>query len=101
MAAPAPCTTRAMISHVELVASPPAKEPAANNRTPPTNIRRRPNRSPARPPSRSSPPNASEYALTTHSRSLELNRSARWTEDHATDQKLAPEPTSHHANAIR
>src|SRR5260370_28661654 len=99
-AAPAPCTTRAMISHVELVASPPAKEPAANSRTPPTNIRRRPNRSPARPPSSSRPPNASEYALTTHSRSVELNRSARWIEGSATFTMVVSRTTISCANAI-
>src|SRR6266446_4242439 len=99
-AAPAPCTTRAMISHVELVASPPAKEPAANSRMPPTNIRRRPNRSPARPPSSSRPPNASEYALTTHSRSVELNRSARWIEGSATFTMVVSRTTISCANAI-
>jgi hypothetical protein len=43
-----------------------------------TNIRRRPSRSPARPPSSSSPPNARAYPLTTHSRPAPENPRARW-----------------------
>ena len=41
-------------------------------------IRRRPSRSPDRPPSSSSPPNASVYAFTTHSRFESEKPSAFW-----------------------
>ena len=46
-------------------------------------IRRRPSRSDSRPPSSSSPPKASEYAVTTHCRSALENPSARWAEGSA------------------
>ena len=46
-------------------------------------IRRRPTRSDSRPPSSSSPPKASEYAVTTHCRSAMENPSARWAEGSA------------------
>ncbi|TMD19260.1 MAG: hypothetical protein E6I98_08420 [Chloroflexi bacterium] len=58
IAPPAPWMTRAAMSQAEVVASPPANEPAAKTRTPVMNMRRRPYMSPARPPSRSRPPNA-------------------------------------------
>ena len=78
IAPPAPCTTRAASSHAWEVANPPAREAAENSSRPVTNIRRRPSRSPARPPSSSSPPNARAYALTTHSRPAPENPRARW-----------------------
>ena len=59
----APCTTRAASSHAGVVANPPASDAAENSTRPATNIRRRPSRSPARPPSSSSPPKARAYAL--------------------------------------
>ena len=100
IAPPAPCTTREAINHVEVVARPPASEPVANNSTPTMNILRLPNRSPARPPSSSRPPNASEYALTTHSRSVVLNRSARWIDGRATLTMVPSRTTISCANAI-
>ena len=57
MAPPMPCAARAMISHVEEVAKPPASEPAVNTTAPILNMRRGPNKSPVRPPKRSKPPN--------------------------------------------
>ncbi len=78
IAPPAPCTARAASSHVWEVANPPAREAAEKSSRPVTNIRRRPSRSPARPPSSSSPPNARAYPLTTHSRPAPENPRARW-----------------------
>ncbi len=68
IAAPAPCSARMVSSQPTEVANPPARDAAENSSSPTMNILRRPRRSPARPPSISSPPKASEYALTTHSR---------------------------------
>ena len=67
-APPTPCRTRAVSSHSWLVANPPSSEATENSKMPKMKTRRRPSRSPDLPPSRSSPPNASAYALTTHSR---------------------------------
>ncbi len=67
-APPTPCTARAASSQAGEVASPPASEAAENSSSPATNIRRRPSRSPARPPSSSRPPNVRAYAVITHSR---------------------------------
>ncbi len=58
-AAPRPCTPRAMISHSDVVAKPPASEATENSPRPAMKTRRRPNRSAARPPSSRKPPNAS------------------------------------------
>ena len=58
IAAPTPCTARAAISHPWPVASPPASEASEKTSSPAMRIRRRPSRSPDRPPSSSSPPNA-------------------------------------------
>ena len=59
IAAPIPCTPRAMISHHPAGASPTSSDASANTVRPKTNTRRRPSRSPARAPSSSSPPNTS------------------------------------------
>ena len=56
IAPPTPWTARAVSSQACEVAKPPASEAAENSSSPATNIRRRPSRSPARPPSSSSPP---------------------------------------------
>ena len=56
MAAPTPWTARATISSAAESARPPASEARVNTAVPRTNSRRRPNRSPARPPSSRSPP---------------------------------------------
>ena len=59
IAAPRPCTPRAAISQPSRVAKPPASEAAEKTPRPMMNMRRRPNRSAARPPSIRKPPNAS------------------------------------------
>src|ERR1700729_4119739 len=69
---------RAVSSHAWDVASPPAREAAENGSRPATNMRLRPNWSPARPPSSSSPPSVRAYVLITHSSPLSENRSAAW-----------------------
>jgi len=65
-AAPAPCAARATISSIGLCASPLASEAVVNSPTPARNARRRLSRSAMRPPSSSSPPDSSTYALTVH-----------------------------------
>ena len=57
-APPMPCTTRAASSQDWLVAKPPASEASENSSTPKMKMRRRPSRSPDRPPSSSRPPKA-------------------------------------------
>ncbi len=57
IAAPMPCTARAATSTPIEPASPQASEAAENSASPAMNIRRRPSRSAARPPSSSKPPN--------------------------------------------
>ena len=76
IAPPAPCTARAVSSHACEVANPPTSDAAENSSSPMMNIRRRPSRSPARPPSSSRPPRVSAYALMTHSRPLPEKPSA-------------------------
>lgn len=58
-AALAPCSTRATISRLGLQDSPASIEAAANEVREPMKTRRRPSRSPLRPPSRSSAPKVS------------------------------------------
>ena len=58
-AAPAPWTARAVSSHAWEVANPPANDAALNSSSPAMNTLRRPNRSPVRPASSSSPPKVS------------------------------------------
>ena len=65
------------------MAAPPSAEAAAKPIRPMISIRRRPTRSDSRPPSSSSPPKASEYAVTTHCRSALENASARCAEGSA------------------
>ena len=55
--------------------------------------RRRPSRSPDLPPSSSSPPNASAYALTTHSRLVPEKPSAVWMCGRATLTMVASSTT--------
>ena len=66
MAAPAPWRTRAASSSAGSLASPPARLASANATRPMMNMRRRPNRSAARPPRISSPPKEIAYPVTTH-----------------------------------
>ena len=58
-APPRPWTPRATTSHVSQVASPQSREAPLKSARPSRNSRRRPNRSPARPPSSRKPPNVS------------------------------------------
>ena len=58
IAAPAPCTARAVISQAWSVASPPSSEASTKTSRPAMKTRRRPRRSPDRPPSSNRPPNA-------------------------------------------
>src|SRR4051794_18830804 len=60
---------RAAIIWVSLCEMPPSSEANAKITTPAMKTLRRPSRSPIRPPSRSRPPNARVYALTTQDRS--------------------------------
>src|SRR5262249_50570541 len=76
-----------------LGATPPASEAAENSSSPAMNMRRRPSRSPARPPSSSSPPKVSAYALTTHSRPDPEKPSARWICGSATLTMVASSTT--------
>ncbi len=64
-APPSPCTARAATSWPCDVASPQARDAAVKSEMPTRNMRRCPNRSPSRPPSRRNPPKVSRYALTT------------------------------------
>ena len=69
MAAPRPWMPRMMIRNVPLGASAQASEAAVNSASPAMNMRLRPSRSAARPPSSKNPPKVSAYAVTTHCRS--------------------------------
>ena len=99
-APPMPCTTRAVSSHAWLVANPPSREAAVNSKIPKMKIRRRPSRSPDLPPSSSSPPNASAYALTTHSRLVPEKPSAVWICGRATLTMVASRTTMSWAVAM-
>src|SRR5260370_27018842 len=67
-AAPSPWPARAAISAVAVGARPLASDAAVNTARPARKIRRLPTRSAARPPTITSPPLASTYAVTTHCR---------------------------------
>jgi len=56
IAAPSPWASRAPISMAALAASPPASDDSPNSAVPAISIRRRPNRSAARPPTSRNPP---------------------------------------------
>src|SRR5262249_41099955 len=99
-APPTPWTALAGSAQAWLVANPPAKEAAANSSNPKTNTRRRPSRSPARPPSSSRPPNVTAYALTTHSSPLPEKPRARCTCGKAPLTVVASTPTISCAEAI-
>ena len=64
-AAPVPCTARATISVMPSVARPHTSDAMVNTPTPERNARLWPIASPTRPPSSSSPPNVSTYAVMT------------------------------------
>src|SRR6516165_10295949 len=79
----APCKPRPITSIAKPVAAPPSADAAAKPTRPMISIRRRPTRSDIRPPSSSSPPKASEYAVTTHCRSALENPSDAWADGSA------------------
>src|SRR5437764_6720709 len=85
-AAPTPCTVRAAISEPAPPARPHQRDAPVKISSPATKILRRPIMSASFPPVRSSTPNVSAYALTTHSssemlipRSLRIDGSATLT----------------------
>ena len=82
-AANTPCSPRAATSIPKLCAAPPRADAAPNPIVLAMNSRLRPNRSPIRPPASSRLPNASAYAVTTHSRLLLEKCSARCAEGSA------------------
>ena len=92
-APPTPWMARAVSSHAWLVANPPSREASVNTRMPAMKTRRRPSRSPDLPPSSSSPPNVSAYALTTHSRLVPEKPSAVWMCGRATFTMVASSTT--------
>ena len=99
-AAPMPWMTRAPSSHAWSVANPPTSEASVNSKMPAMKTRRRPSRSPDLPPSSSSPPNASAYALTTHSRLVPEKPSAVWMCGRATLTMVASSTTMSCAAAM-
>ena len=77
MAPNTPWSARAATSTSNEFAAPPMAEAMENPSRPPMKVHLRPNMSPMRPPSSSSEPNASAYAVTIHWReSLEKPRSS-------------------------
>ena len=89
----APCTARAATSSANPEAAPPAAEAIAKPASPATNVRFRPKMSDRRPPTSSSPPNASAYAVMTHWRSVVEKPSARWAEGSAMFTMVASSTT--------
>ena len=76
-AAPKPWTARAAISQPTVGARAQASEASANTTVPVSNSRRRPNRSPAAPPTRISEPRKRVYPFTTHCSAPRLASSPR------------------------
>ena len=99
-AAPTPWTTREAISSTGSWASPPASEASEKAISPVTNIRRRPNRSAARPPRMSSPPKVIAYAVTTHCAADAAKSSSRWIEASATFTMLKSSTTMNAATRM-
>src|SRR5438874_9518165 len=83
-AAPTPCTARATISCRTPTANPHHADAAAKMTTPTRNTRRRPNRSPAAPPTNKRAARKSAYASTTHWTSVRLAESSRCSAGSAT-----------------
>ncbi len=92
-APPRPCSARAATSHVSEVARPLSSEANEKIATPQRNSLRRPNRSPARPPSSRKPPNTSVYALITHCRFAALKPRSAWIDGSATFTTVASSTT--------
>jgi hypothetical protein len=79
-----PWSARAAISIPAEVEKPHRSEKAAKSKRPSMKSRRRPSRSPDRPPRRRKPPKVKAYALTTHWRSSGAKSSSVWIEGSAT-----------------
>jgi len=78
IAAPMPCRARAAIIHQPVGASPMSSDAPPKTTSPTSNSRRRPTMSPARAPSRSSPPKTSTYESWTQDSAVgDSSRSAR------------------------
>jgi hypothetical protein len=77
-AAPMPWAARAPSSHSAEGASPPASDASVKRTMPEISMRRRPRMSPARAPSRSSPPKLRVYALCTQERLVAEKCSELW-----------------------
>ena len=71
-APPAPCATRAANRIANDGANPPTADAPAKIAAPVMNTRRRPSRSPSRPPKISNPANGSKLAVNTHWTRFEL-----------------------------
>ena len=84
IAPPTPCTKRAATSTPWLSDSPQRSEAAVKIPRPTMKTRFRPRMSPKRPASRSRPPNAIRYALTTQARLDWENPRSLWIEGSAT-----------------
>jgi hypothetical protein len=83
-APPIPWIVRAAISWATVEASAQPIDAAANSATPAENTRRRPNRSPAAPPTSSSAASISAYDSTTHCTSARLAPNSRCSAGSAT-----------------
>ena len=101
MAAPAPWRTRAASSSAGSLASPPARLASANATRPMMNMRRLPNRSAARPPRMSRPPNEIAYPVTTHCTASGAMCSSRSIEGSATLTMLKSRTTMNAATRMR
>ena len=100
-AAPAPCTSRAATSRTGSWARPPASEAAEKTSSPAMNMRLRPNRSAARPPRISSPPNAIAYPVMTHCTAPAAKPSSAWMDGSATLTMLKSSTTMKAAVRMR
>lgn len=99
-AAKAPCSARAPKSSPDPVAAPPSPDAIAKPTSPIMKVFFRPTMSAIRPPSSSSPPNASVYAVITHWRFASDIPRSRWAEGRAMFTMLASSTTINCAIAI-
>ena len=83
-APPIPCKARAATSNPWEPAIPQSSEANVKRARPAANTRRRPNRSPALPPSSRKPPKVNRYAFTTHERPASEKPSEPWMAGSAT-----------------
>lgn len=96
----APWSARAPNSSPDPVAAPPRPDATANPTSPIMNVFLRPTRSAIRPPSSSSPPNASVYAVITHCRLASDIPRSRWADGRAMFTIVASSTTISCAIAI-